>query len=86
MYVLSAFFLKSVEPKQRRKGKARGKWKFHINDDEVACSIFAEYNQQDAAFQNLFISVRRFTCFRLFFLSIISSSKLHLQQRVAALF
>ena len=27
-------------------------------------SIFAEYNQQDATFLNLFISVRRSTCFR----------------------
>jgi len=26
--------------------------------------IFAEYNQQDATFHNLFISVRRSTCFR----------------------
>ena len=29
--------------------------------------IFAEYNQQDVTFLNLFISVRRSTCFRLFF-------------------
>ena len=28
---------------------------------------FAEYNQQDAKFLNLFISVRRYTCFRRFF-------------------
>jgi len=28
---------------------------------------FAEYNQQDATFHNLFISVRRSTCFRWFF-------------------
>ena len=27
-------------------------------------NVFAEYNQQDAAFLNLFISVRRPTCFR----------------------
>jgi len=27
-------------------------------------NIFAEYNQQDATFHNLFISVRRSTCFR----------------------
>ena len=27
-------------------------------------NIFAEYNQQDATFLNLFISVRRSTCFR----------------------
>jgi len=30
-------------------------------------NIFAEYNQQDATFHNLFISVRLSTCFRLFF-------------------
>jgi len=29
-----------------------------------SANIFAEYNQQDAAFHNLFISVRRSTCFR----------------------
>ena len=29
--------------------------------------IFAEFNQQDATFLNLFISVRRCTCFRRFF-------------------
>ena len=29
-------------------------------------NIFAEYNQQDATFHNLFISVRRSTCFRRF--------------------
>jgi len=29
--------------------------------------IFAEYNQQDVTFHNLFISVRRSTCFRQFF-------------------
>jgi len=28
---------------------------------------FAQYNQQDATFHNLFISVRRSTCFRQFF-------------------
>jgi len=28
--------------------------------------IFAEYDKQDATFHNLFISVRRFTCFRRF--------------------
>ena len=27
-------------------------------------NIFAEYNQQDATFHNLFISVRSSTCFR----------------------
>ena len=31
-------------------------------------NIFAEYNQQGATFLNLFISVRRSTCFRRFFL------------------
>ena len=30
-------------------------------------NIFAEYNQQDATFHKLFISVRRSTCFRRFF-------------------
>jgi len=30
-------------------------------------NLFAEYNQHDATFHNLFISVRRFTCFRRFF-------------------
>jgi len=30
---------------------------------------FAEYNQQDATFHNMFISVRRSTCFRRFFCS-----------------
>jgi len=35
-------------------------------EGETVC-LFAEYNQQDAAFHNLFISVRRSTCFRLFF-------------------
>ena len=29
--------------------------------------LFAQYNQQDATFHNLFISVRRSTCFRRFF-------------------
>ena len=30
------------------------------------CNIFSEYNQQDATFHSLFISVRRSTCFRRF--------------------
>jgi len=30
-------------------------------------NIFAAYNQQDATFHNLFISIRRSTCFRRFF-------------------
>jgi hypothetical protein len=34
---------------------------------ETTCQGFAEYNQQDATFHNLFISVRCSTCFRLFF-------------------
>ena len=43
---------------------------------------FSEYNGQDATFLNLFISVRRSTCFRRFFPSIIRSSKLHIQHQV----
>ena len=43
-------------------------------------NIFAQYNQQDAMFHNLFISVR--TCFRRGFPSIIRSSKLHIQRQV----
>ena len=35
-------------------------------EDKVFPCIFAAYNQQDATFHNLFISVRRFTCFRRF--------------------
>ena len=31
------------------------------------CRSFAAYNQQDATFHNLFMSVRRSTCFRRFF-------------------
>ena len=31
---------------------------------EIRISIFAEYNQKDASVHNLFISVRRSTCFR----------------------
>jgi len=42
-------------------------------------NIFAEYNQQDATFHNLFISVRRCTCFRRGFRP---SSKLHVQRQV----
>ena len=30
-------------------------------------NVFAEYNQEDATFHNLFISVRSSTCFRQFF-------------------
>jgi len=35
--------------------------------DPCIANPFAEYNQQDASFHNLFISVRRSTCFRRFF-------------------
>ena len=45
-------------------------------------NIYAEYIQQDATFHNLFISVRRSTCFSRFFPSIIRSSKLHIQRQV----
>ena len=45
-------------------------------------NIFSEYNQQDATFHNLFISVRRSTCFRRGFPSVIRSSKLHTQRQV----
>jgi len=34
--------------------------------DPCIANIFADYNQQDATFHNLFISVRRSTCFRRF--------------------
>jgi len=43
---------------------------------------FAEYNQQDATFHNLFISVTRSTCFGRVFPSIIRSSKLHIKRQV----
>jgi len=45
-------------------------------------NIFAEYNQQNATFHNLFIYVRRCTCFRRGFPSITRSSKLHTQRQV----
>jgi len=32
-----------------------------------SCKIFAAYNKQDATFHNLFISVKRSTCFRRIF-------------------
>jgi len=35
--------------------------------DPCIANIFSEYNQQDATLLNLFISVRRSTCFRRFF-------------------
>jgi len=34
---------------------------------EKSLSLFAQYNQQDATFHNVFISVRRSTCFRRLF-------------------
>ena len=39
---------------------------------------FAEYNQHDGTFHNLFISVRRCTCFRTVFPPIITSSNMHI--------
>jgi len=36
-------------------------------------NIIAEYNQQDATFHNLFISVRRFTCFRRLFQKLLGA-------------
>ena len=45
-------------------------------------NIVAEYNLYDATFRNLFISVRRSTCFRKGFPSIIRSSKQHIQRQV----
>ena len=45
-------------------------------------NILAEYNQQDATFHNLCISVIRFTRFRRFFPSIIRSPKLHIQRQL----
>jgi len=38
------------------------KWNYFSR--QVIGNIFVEYNQQDATFHNLFISVRRSTCFR----------------------
>jgi len=35
--------------------------------DQCIANIFIEYNQKDATFLNLFISVRRCACFRQFF-------------------
>ena len=45
-------------------------------------NIFAEHNQQDATFLNLFISVRRSTCFRRFFRPSSGAQKLHIQRQV----
>jgi len=49
--------------------------------DRILGNMFAEYNQQTATFHNLFISVRRSTCFRRVFRPIIRSSKLHIQRQ-----
>jgi len=47
---------------------SEGKWRvLHINLTFIVpciANIFADYNQQAATFHNLFISVRRSTCFR----------------------
>jgi len=40
---------------------------FNYNICPCFANIFSEYNQQDATFLNVFISVRRSTCFRRFF-------------------
>jgi len=53
----------------------------YLNQDDPGCT-FAEYNQQDATFHNLFISVGRSTCSGRFFRPSIRSSKLHLQRQV----
>jgi len=45
-------------------------------------NVFAEYNQQDATFLNLFIYGRRRYMFQTVFPSIIRSSKLHIQRQV----
>ena len=39
-------------------------WERLTSTCPCVANIFAAYNQQDATFHNLFISVRRFTCFR----------------------
>jgi len=46
-----------------------GEFKSSILTFKCPCiaNMFAEYNQQDTTFVNLFISVRRSTCFRRFF-------------------
>jgi len=38
----------------------------HTHTHYIYIYIFVEYNQQDATFHNLFISVRRSTCFSFF--------------------
>ena len=48
-------------------------------------NIFSEYNQQEATFLNLFISVRRSACFRQLFPSVIRGSKLHIQRQALPL-
>jgi len=66
-------------------GEERGCDKTTSNNLTSICSYIAnkisEYNQQHATPLNLFITVRRCTCFRRFFLSIIRSSKLHIQRQ-----
>ena len=55
-------------------------FKFKIHRSVLA-NIFVEYNQQNVSFHNFLISVRRFTCFKRVFPSIIRSSKLHIQRQ-----
>ena len=59
-----------AEYQRRRPGRTvRERNRFRNLTFTVPCiaNVFSEYNQQDAAFLNLFISVRRSTCFRRFF-------------------
>ena len=44
--------------------KRKAKWMNLTFIGPCIANIFAEYNQQVATFRNLFISVRRSTCFR----------------------
>ena len=44
-------------------------------------NIFSEYNQRDATFLNLFISIRRSTCFRWFSRPSSGAQKLHIQRQ-----
>jgi len=41
--------------------------KTDLNEVSVGYNLFSKYNQQDAIFHKLFISVRVSTCFRRFF-------------------
>jgi hypothetical protein len=50
--------------------------------DPYIANIFAEYNQENWMFLNLYISVRRSTCCRRGFPSIIRSWKLQIQRQV----